>query len=223
MTKYISTSLASICVTLFELFIICISRQYEKSDERIEIWKLFAKNNRFGIIDAVLKAAIPHFGNRWVLLKYFILKIILENRIPKNGKFLFDLFFIFSHLPIIFTQVDPSLSAVEFHLICRVSQFVENLGNCLQACWFSPKNCNRDAIKSLKNCQVEIEWLMELLRIKNIPFLTHSVIVGLNLISKAGSRFFYDFPRLSSKISYIMNHYSQLILTMNTIFHRSWR
>ena len=51
-------------MTLFELFIICISRQYEKSDERIEIWKLFAKNNRFGIIDAVLKAAIPHFGNR---------------------------------------------------------------------------------------------------------------------------------------------------------------
>jgi len=138
---------ASICVTLFELFIICISRQYEKSDERIEIWKLFAKNNRFGIIDAVLKAAIPHFGNR-----------------ARNSE----------------------KCAVEFHLICRVSQFVENLGNCLQACWFSPKNCNRDAIKSLKNCQIEIEWLMELLRIKNIPFLTHSVIVGLNLISKVG-------------------------------------
>ena len=77
---------------------------------------------------------------------------------------------------------------MEFHLICRVSQFVENLGNCLQACWFSPKNCNRDAIKSLKNCQTEIEWLLELLQIKNIPFLTHSVIVAFNLISKAGSR-----------------------------------
>ena len=85
-------------------------------------------------------------------------------------------------------MLNPLFSAVEFHLICRVSQFVENLGNCLQACWFSPKNCNRDAIKSLKNCQTEIEWLLELLQIKNIPFLTHSVIVAFNLISKAGSR-----------------------------------
>ena len=77
---------ASICVTLFELFIICISRQYEKSDERIEIWKLFAKNNRFGIIDAVLKAAIPHFGNRWVLFYFPISGFVSGQEIRKNGK-----------------------------------------------------------------------------------------------------------------------------------------
>lgn len=77
---------ASICVTLFELFIICISRQYEKSDERIEIWKLFAKNNRFGIIDAVLKAAIPHFGNRWVLFYFPISGFVSGREIRKNGK-----------------------------------------------------------------------------------------------------------------------------------------
>ena len=68
----LNTPDAPICTTLFELFIVCISRQYEKvgsrvvntsfyvifqPDERIEVWQLFHHSSRLQIIDELVRGA----------------------------------------------------------------------------------------------------------------------------------------------------------------------
>ena len=54
----LSTASAPLCTTLFELFIVCISRQYERPDERIDIWSLFHQPARLAIIDKLVRGAV---------------------------------------------------------------------------------------------------------------------------------------------------------------------
>ena len=76
-------------------------------------------------------------------------------------------------------------SAISFHLTCRTAQFIESLGAALHACWYSPKNCQKLAIRTLSNCQLEVEWFLNLLEVKNVPILTNSLVIALTSVVKA--------------------------------------
>ena len=77
-------------------------------------------------------------------------------------------------------------SAISFHLTCRTAQFIESLGTALHACWYSPKNCQKLAIRTLSNCQLEVEWFLNLLEVKNVPILTNSLVMALTNVVKVG-------------------------------------
>ena len=79
-------------------------------------------------------------------------------------------------------------SEKEFLLVGRLAQFSDSMGSLIAQCWYSPKNCEHDALKSLFQCSDAIKLLIKVVSLKS-PFLVESGIHAFQSIVKAVSAF----------------------------------
>ena len=78
-----------------------------------------------------------------------------------------------------------SQAETDFHLVSRVAQFAEFYGQLIANCWYSPKNCQHDAIRTFSQCQTDVSWILDLLKVESNPFVVQSAVHALNAIFKA--------------------------------------
>lgn len=136
----IGTPDSNICLTLFEIFIVSVSRQVTSSSERVDLWVVFSSDDHLEIIELVLDRALQFSTEK------------------------------------------------EFQLCGRLAQFCDSMGGLIASCWYSHKNCEHDAIKSLSQCGEAVSFLIKVVSLKS-PFLVQSAILAFQNIIKAISTF----------------------------------
>ena len=78
-------------------------------------------------------------------------------------------------------------------------KFAEFYGQLIANCWYSPKNCQHDAIRTFSQCQADVSWILDLLQVDSNPFVVQSAVHGLNAIFKAIGADDSDHPRTEKK------------------------